>query len=97
MLNSDSILVRHGFLEEGIIIIIIVVVVIITIIIIITMIATLWQQDINNKNGINILEASAKSLTLREATSLSMKSTREVRYQRTLETRKPRKELSAHV
>lgn len=50
MFNSDSILVRPGFLEEGIIIIIIIVVVVIItiIIIIISMIATLWQQDINN-------------------------------------------------
>lgn len=47
MFNSDSILVRHGFLEEGIIIIIVVVIITI-IIIIISMIATLWQQDINN-------------------------------------------------
>lgn len=48
MFNSDSILVRHGFLEEGIIIIIVVVIITIIIIIIISMIATLWQQDINN-------------------------------------------------
>lgn len=101
MFNSDSPPVRHSFFEEGMMMMVMMMIITTTTpptitTTIITLIKTLWQQDRNDKNGANILGSLSK-ISFERGNQPFHEVHKEVRYLRTLETRKLRKELSAHV